>query len=364
MPTPQPLIADMVIHGRYQIIRPVGSGGMGAVYEALDTRLGARVALKWLQPPPGVSELQTRVLLRAFEREARILARLRHAALPGVTDFFGDDAGQYLVLQYIPGDDLAELLAERGVPFALEQVLEWADALLDALEYLHSRRPPILHRDIKPQNLKLTPGGEIVLLDFGLARGAGEIGWSGSDGASLVAYTPQYAPIEQIRGAAPDVRSDLYALAATLHHLLTGELPPGAVVRMQALLEGRPDPLRPAYELNPAVPRAVGAALVRALAPLVEDRPYSAALLRAQLRAARQNYDPQRSTGARGSGQAAKRAGLLPTTAFPRTRVLWEEAAGHVPGYRTRWQIVRRSCERRLTQLRRSWFQALGIGSG
>jgi serine/threonine protein kinase len=364
MPTSQPLAADRVIHGRYQIIRSVGSGGMGAVYEALDTRLGARVALKWLQPPPGVSELQTRVLLRAFEREARILARLRHAALPGVTDFFGDDAGQYLVLEFIPGDDLAELLERRSSPFVPEQVLEWADDLLDALEYLHGRRPPILHRDIKPQNLKLTPSGEIVLLDFGLARGVGEIGWSGSDGASLVAYTPQYAPIEQIRGAAPDVRSDLYALAATLHHLLTGELPAGAVVRMQALLEGRPDPLRPAHELNPAVPRALGAALVRAMAPLVEDRQASAALLRAQLRAARPYCDPQPGSWSHSHERSGVRGGLLPTAAFPRTRVLWEEPAGPAPGCRTRWQLVRRSCERRFAELRRSWFQALGIGSG
>ncbi|HWQ12453.1 MAG TPA: serine/threonine-protein kinase, partial [Roseiflexaceae bacterium] len=241
--------AGSLVQGRYRVVRRIGRGGMGTVYEAVDTRLGSRVALKWLPTPPG-DEQRTRLLLRAFEREAKILAGLRHAALPAVRDFFGDAGGHYLAMEFIPGDDLAALLARRGAPFPAPLVLAWADALLGALEYLHARHPAILHRDIKPQNLKLTPAGEVVLLDFGLARGA-----EGGDGAggSLLAYTPQYAPIEQIRGEPPDPRSDLYALAATLHHLLTGELPASAAARLQAALEGRADPLRPAHELNPDV---------------------------------------------------------------------------------------------------------------
>jgi serine/threonine protein kinase len=296
---------------------------------------------------------------RAFEREARILAGLRHLALPGVTDFFGDEDGQYVVMQHIPGDDLAELLARRGAPFAPEQILTWADELLDALEYLHSRRPPILHRDIKPQNLKLTPSGEIVLLDFGLARGAEEYG---SAGASLVAYTPQYAPIEQIRGGTPDVRSDIYALAATLHHLLTGELPPSAVARTRALLEGQPDPLRPAHKLNPAVPRAVGEALARAMAPLVEDRPASASALRDQLRAARPASAPfsiplwhgLRATP--GSGQPL-------TEAFPRTQIVGGAPAA-LPPERSGWRQLTARIGRGISRLRRRSSRALGVGHG
>jgi tetratricopeptide (TPR) repeat protein len=273
--------AGATLEGRYRLVRRIGHGGMGTVYEAVDSRLGSTVALKWMCPAPDAGELQMQALLRAFEREAKILARLRHPALPGVSDYFGDAEGQCLVMQYIPGSDLAELLACRGEAFPVEQVLSWADELLDALEYLHGRRPPVLHRDIKPQNLKLTPSGAIVLLDFGLARG-GE-GQGQGVGASLLAYTPQYAPIEQIRGEPPDPRSDLYALGATLYHLLTGQLPANAVARMQALLQREPDPLIPAHTLNPAVPEAVGAALQRAMAPLPEDRPPGAAALRALL---------------------------------------------------------------------------------
>ncbi|MFO7168452.1 MAG: tetratricopeptide repeat protein [Chloroflexota bacterium] len=282
--------ADALIQGRYQVLGQIGHGGMGTVYEALDTRLGAVVALKWLRPPPGADELQMRVLLRAFEREAKILARLRHPALPGVSDYFGDTDGQWLVMQHIPGCNLAELLARRGAPFPLAQVLGWADVLLDALEYLHSRRPPVLHRDIKPQNLKLTPAGELVLLDFGLARG-GEEQTRAVGGPSLLAYTPQYSPIEQIRGEAPDPRSDLYALGATLYHLLTNQLPANAVARMQAVLDGKPDPLRPAHELNPELPPGLGRALQHAMALLPEQRPVSAAAMRSLLSA----YNPERS---------------------------------------------------------------------
>jgi serine/threonine protein kinase len=352
MTTLQPLAANMLLHGRYRIIRAIGRGGMGAVYEAHDTRLGASVALKWLQPPPGASDLQTRVMLRAFEREARILARLRHAALPGVTDYFGDDDGQYLVMQYIPGDDLAELLARRKEPFAPAQVLAWADALLDVLEYLHGRRPPILHRDIKPQNLKLTPSDEIVLLDFGLARGVEELGGAAASGSSLVAYTPQYAPLEQIRGAAPDMRSDLYALAATLHHLLTGELPVGAVARMRAILDGRPDPLRPAHLLNPEVPDALGEALARAMAPLVENRPASAADLRATLRSA---ITPAGAAVPAPGAQRPTAPAAAPTLVFPATHVVWETRLPLPERCRELYLQVARAVNRSLAELRRRW---------
>src|SRR5215210_2776852 len=154
-----------LIQGRYQIIKKIGEGGMGAVYEAVDKRLSSTVALK-----------QTLVrgerLERAFEREAQLLANLRHPALPRVIDYFSEDQAQFLVMEFIPGEDLGESLEFDNPPFPLEEILRWADSLLDALDYLHSQTPPIIHRDIKPQNLKLTASGEIVLLDFGLAKGA------------------------------------------------------------------------------------------------------------------------------------------------------------------------------------------------
>ncbi len=218
-----------------------------------------------------------------FEREARLLANLRHPALPLVTDFFSEPAGQFLVMQYVPGADLATLLKERGEPFALGQVLAWAEQLLKVLVYLHAQPPPIIHRDIKPQNLKQTPHGDLVLLDFGLAKPmrrqqlSAETDDLPPTDPSVGAYTPQYAPLEQIEGAATDPRSDVYAAAATLYHLCTGTAPAPALARVNAVIGRRPDPLRPAHEVNPQVPRSIANVLTRGLALHPDDRPADAA---------------------------------------------------------------------------------------
>src|ERR671939_461060 len=156
---------NTLLQNRYLVVSQIGQGGMGAVYIATDQRFGSTVALKetFFDDPS---------LRKAFEREARLLNHLRHPALPRVSDHFMEEEGQFLVMEYIAGDDLAEKLRERGSAFPLNEVLNWADQLLDALDYLHAQEPPVIHRDIKPQNLKLTPRGHIVLLDFGLAKGA------------------------------------------------------------------------------------------------------------------------------------------------------------------------------------------------
>ncbi|NJM05989.1 serine/threonine protein kinase [Candidatus Gracilibacteria bacterium] len=217
-PAAPTLVPNTTVHDRYIVRRTIGQGGMGAVYEASDERLGNTVALKqMLLSGPQFST--------AFQREARLLAGLRHASLPKVTDYFTDAHGQFLVMEYIPGSDLGSLLGQRGRPFAVAEVLDWADQILQALEYLHCQQPPIVHRDIKPQNLKMTPGGDIVLLDFGLAKGMGGLGSQVATTASLFGYTPNYAPLEQIQGSGTGPASDLYALGATLHHLLTGTPP-------------------------------------------------------------------------------------------------------------------------------------------
>src|ERR1051326_4448880 len=139
------LAPNTVLQNRYLIVRSIGQGGMGAVYLARDQRLGNTVALK-------ETFFSDERIRKAFEREARLLAHLRHSALPKVTDHFTEDGGQFLVMEFISGDDLQVLLAERGRPFAVEQVLAWADELLKALAYLHKQDPPILHRDIKPRS--------------------------------------------------------------------------------------------------------------------------------------------------------------------------------------------------------------------
>jgi serine/threonine protein kinase len=238
-------------------------------------------AFNRFQPRP---REQTCVQL-AFQQEARLLNRLRHQALPHVIDYFSAGEKQYLVMQFIDGQDLEELLAERKKhPFPAAQVLQWADQLLDVLEYLHGQRTPIIHRDIKPQNLKLTRHGEVVLLDFGLAKGA--VSESSHAEASLRGYTHHYAPLEQIEGTGTDPRSDLYALAATLHRLLTGELPAAATARAASLLRGHPDPLPPAQQLNPQVSAAVAAVLTRALALNADERFAAAQEMRQALRQA------------------------------------------------------------------------------
>ncbi|MEW6734104.1 MAG: protein kinase [Acidobacteriota bacterium] len=278
------MLADnTVLQNRYLIIRLIAQGGMGAVYQATDQRLGSTVALK-------ETFFSDEKLKRAFEREARLLAGLRHSVLPKVSDHFTEENGQFLVMEYISGKDLAELMSERGRPFSVEEVLHWSDHLLDALNYLHTQQPPIIHHDIKPQNLKLTERSEIVLLDFGLAKGAPQT--ASLTTSSVLGYTPQYAPLEQIQGAGTDARSDLYSLAATLYHLLTGMPPVDALARVASLVSGQPDPLRPAHQLNPSIPPQVAAVLMQAMAQNREQRPANAAIMRVALKqAARQAFD-------------------------------------------------------------------------
>ncbi|HKR11071.1 MAG TPA: serine/threonine-protein kinase [Pyrinomonadaceae bacterium] len=259
------LTPETILQGRYRIVRQLGQGGMGAVYEAIDQRLDTTVALK-------ETLFSDERLRKQFEREARLLARLHHPALPRVSDHFSEGDGQFLVMQFIPGDDLAEKMTRRRGPFPADQVLTWADQLLDALDYLHTQDPQIVHRDIKPQNLKLTPRGQIILLDFGLAKGqAGDISRV-TTGASIFGYTPNYAPLEQIQGLGTDSRSDLYALGATLYHLMTGVKPPDALTRAAALVNGQPDPLAPASVANPAVPPDVDVFLAKAMAQNRDQR--------------------------------------------------------------------------------------------
>jgi len=270
------LIANTVLQGRYKIVRQLGQGGMGTVYEAIDQRLDTTVALK-------ETFFDDERLRKQFEREARLLARLHHPALPRVSDHFSEGDGQFLVMQFIPGDDLSEMMTQRRGPFPADQVLTWADQLLDALDYLHTQEPQIVHRDIKPQNLKLTARGQIILLDFGLAKGqAGEISRV-TTSASIFGYTPNYAPLEQIQGLGTDSRSDLYSLAATIYHLLTGAKPPDALTRAAALVNGQPDPLTPATALNPAVAPEVSAVLQQAMAQNREQRFASASDMRKAL---------------------------------------------------------------------------------
>jgi serine/threonine protein kinase len=271
---------DTLLQNRYRVVQQVGKGGMGEIYLAIDERFQSRVAIKraFFDDPE---------MCKAFRREAKLLNHLRHAALPKVSDHFSEGEDQFLVMEFIEGFDFAELLTRRKVPLPLSDVLRWADELLDALVYLHAQEPPVIHRDIKPPNIKLTPGGKVMLLDFGLAKGAPMPGQTASGTASSVfGFSMNFAPLEQMQGSGTDPRSDIYSLAATLYSLLTGIRPPDALARASATIRHQPDPLRPAHLVQPQVPAAVSQILHRAMSQNPALRQASAAELREELRLA------------------------------------------------------------------------------
>lgn len=265
------LAPNTLIQNRYVIVQLVGKGGMGEVYLAVDQRLGSAVALK------RTFFADDEMLGNAFEREAKILARLRHPVLPKVSDHFAENGEQYLVMEHIAGDDLSKRLEASQKPFPLSWVLFWADQLLDSLSYLHSHEPPIIHRDIKPQNLKLTDENHIVLLDFGLSKNStGQTnlapGTSAATSGSVVGYTPHYAPMEQIRGTGTSPRSDIYALSATLYQLMTNTVPADALTRADALLNEMDDPIKRLYEIDPEIPPTVSEVILKGMEVSQEKR--------------------------------------------------------------------------------------------
>ena len=280
------LASDTRLKERYKILHKIGGGGFGYVYKAIDEVFGCCVAIK--ETREEVARLDK--LRKAFEREAKLLRNLKHESLPRVTDYFFQDQAQFLVMDFIEGEDLATLLKKRlqqsQEPFTCQEILPWADKILDALAYLHSRLEPIIHRDIKPSNIKLADDGGVYLLDFGLAKGVtGQMSTltEGQTSRTVPGCTPEYAPLEQLQDTGTEPQSDIYALGATLYHLLTGQLPISATQRDDALQRGRGDPLKPAHEANPAIPLAVSQVISRALAVRWWDRIGSAREMRAAL---------------------------------------------------------------------------------
>ena len=276
---PARLPAGTVLQGRYRIVRELGTGGMGAVYEAIDQRLDTTVALK------ETFSTDDR-LRRQFGQEARLLAQLHHPCLPRVTDYFREAGRAFLVMQFISGPDLAEILARQRGPFPPPQVMAWADQLLDALVYLHERERQIIHRDIKPHNLKVMPSGRIVLLDFGLAKTRGADQSTTNSSISIFGYTRRYSPPEQIRDLGTTPQSDIYALGATLYHLLTGVKPPDSMERLAAVANSESDPLKPSSDFNSAVAPELSALLTKAMSLPEKERFKSANEFREALKSA------------------------------------------------------------------------------
>jgi eukaryotic-like serine/threonine-protein kinase len=271
-----PLPAGTILRQRYKITKIVGQGGMGSIYQAEDLRLPGRLcAMKEIQPELGAAPEAQQQAQEQFLQEASILARLDHPNLPKVSDFFQQDDRAYLVMDFVPGKDLREVIFDtwgKGEPLAEAQVLNWAEQIVDALDYLHTHEPPVLHRDIKPANLKLTPTNRIKLVDFGLVK------LMNQDDARTITVvqgrgTVLYTPLEQYGDDSghTDPRSDIYALGATLYHLLTGQAPPSAKARF--LNPGR---LHPPRQVNRQLGKAVSEAILWAMEMHPDHRPETA----------------------------------------------------------------------------------------
>jgi serine/threonine protein kinase len=260
------LSPNTLLQNRYLVVSLIGKGGMGEVYLAIDQRLGNHVALK------RTYFTDDEVLAIAFEREARTLANLRHKALTKVSDHFVENEEQFLVMEYISGEDLTKRLEVAKKAFPMNWVLFWADELLDALAYLHAQEPQIIHRDIKPQNLKLTADNHVILLDFGLAKNSSTTIQSSTSGSSIVGYTPHYAPMEQIRGLGTSPKSDIYSLSATLYQLMTNVVPSDALSRADELLNGKPDCLQPLIALNSEIPASISNVILKGMALRPDER--------------------------------------------------------------------------------------------
>ena len=260
-----------LLQDRYLIKEKIGTGGMGAVYLAIDKRFDNRVAIK-------ETFYQADEFGEAFEREAKLLNGLQHPVLPHVSDYFAENNSYFLVMQYIEGEDLSDILKHEGA-FSVQDVLRWTGSLLDALDYLHSQEPPVIHRDIKPHNLKLTPRGEILLLDFGLAK----INQKDVSEVSVFGYSRTYSPLEQIQGTGTDARSDIFALGATAYHLISGKAPVNALTRAAAIVNGEDDPLPPVNESRPEIPESIASVIHTALALNPQNRFISANAMRQAL---------------------------------------------------------------------------------
>lgn len=258
---------------RYKITGLIGFGGMGTVYLADDNRLdGRQCAVKEILLLPNLSDDIADDVRKQFRQEASTLARLDHPGLPKVSDYFSIEDRDYLVMDYVPGKDLLEIsntARQEGRFLDEETVLEWTNQLCDALIYLHSRKPPVLHRDVKPANIKLTPEGWLKLVDFGLVKPfdpTDPTTLTGLQGAGSLPYAPLEQYVDHLGHTDP--RSDLYALGATVYHMLTGNVPASAQERFIV-----PESLPAPRDVNPDVSLCTSEAIMAAMAPHPKDRP-------------------------------------------------------------------------------------------
>lgn len=276
--------------GRYRIVQPLS----GVDYEAFDDVHKTNVVLREIpfNMQKVMTASQTESLKNAFADEAKILMRIQHPAILKIHGWFSELNANYLVSEFTGGNFLSEMLKRSNKPFPLTEVSSWTDKLLEAISYLHNFAPPIVHRNIKPENLKLTSAGEIKLIISGLSEHTntsnGKLNylpleqiWNGLDAASRNLILNSYDESAQRLLEKPaDSSSDVYAIAATLYHFLTAKIPTDALERSIEVLEGKPDPLKSPHEINPQVPREISDVLMKALEIRRENRFHSAVIMR------------------------------------------------------------------------------------
>ncbi len=252
-----PLDTGQILNKRYRVVKLLGQGGFGAVYRAWDINLNNPIALK---ENLATSEASA----RQFATEARLLANLRHTGLPFVIDHFSvEGVGQYLVMEYVEGQDLQDKLDETEGGLREAQALSWIEQVCNALTYMHTQSPPIIHRDIKPANIKITPQGKVKLVDFGIAK---QYLASQQTTIGARAVTVGYSPPEQYGSGITDARSDVYALGATCYTLLTGVVPP------ESLQLRLGEKLLPPRAIDPNISEKTEKAVLRAMALEPEKR--------------------------------------------------------------------------------------------
>lgn len=295
------LPSQSMLAKRYIILQKVGQGGMGAVYKSLDTSDNKIKAIKEMSTQAlGSHEIQEAIT--AFEQEANLLQRLNHPCLPAVSDMFSEGGRHYLVMEFIDGETLGEKIDRGEAPFREELVVHWSHRLCDVLAYLHQQTPPIVFRDLKPDNIMITRDGDIKLIDFGIVR----FFKPGKNKDTTILGTPGYAAPEQFGSGQTDRRSDVYSLGATMFHLLTGT-DPGDYELFQ---------MPPVRQINPKISRQMEKVVAQATQIQSTQRWYDMRTMQNALPAENSSNSRRasRTGGERLSNNAAARKSSRPTT--------------------------------------------------
>ncbi len=337
-----PATNELLQEGRYRINQTSTHNGEEKTFEAYDTVRNTNVVVREI--PVKLNKVTTvsqrESLQLAFASHAKALTEIEHESLLHVHDFFSEIDRQYLVMEAVEGENLGALLATRNKPFSVAEVTSWADELLDALHYLHSRKPSIIHRNIDPSNVKLHPSGKIKLIGVGVEDGSDpefsstpstegdalhyspmEQIWPGLDPASQKVITNSYDDrSERILKQPLDERSDIYSLGATLYFLITGVVPVDPIERSIEILEGKLDPLREPTKVDSEIPAEISDVLMKALEIKRENRFDSAVIMRQVLKTAitrlqeREDEENRAQQEAAEMGRIAAKAESEPST--------------------------------------------------